>query len=128
MPKKLKWGPFGIFQHPFCRKTPKKIEGETFLGKNCSRKKSRNAKKNETGEGPFGLVRFCMLHGKHFWFSSLGQRVQFGDFFKFCRTFAVELFWSLQMNRIFLEKTLTKSHDYSRLFSLEIHRLKKTVA
>ena len=33
--KKLKVGPFGIFQHPFCRKTPKKFEGhfgEIFSG------------------------------------------------------------------------------------------------
>ena len=45
--------------------------------------------------GPFGLVRYCMLRGKPFWFSSLGQRVQFGVFLKFCITFGVELFWSL---------------------------------
>ena len=70
--------------------------------------------------GPFGLVRYCMLRGKPFWFSSLGQRVQFGVFLKFCITFGVELFWSLQVYR----KTLTRSHDYSRLFSLEKRRLK----
>ena len=29
MPKKLKGGAFGFFQHPFCRKTLKKIEGVT---------------------------------------------------------------------------------------------------
>ena len=28
--KKLKGGPFGIFQHPFCRKSAKKIEGGTL--------------------------------------------------------------------------------------------------
>ena len=33
----------------------------------------------------------------------------------------VELFWSLQVYR---KKTLTKSHDYSRLFSQEKRRLK----
>ena len=33
--------------------------------------------------GPFGLVRYCMLRGKPFWFSSLGQQV------KFCRTILV---------------------------------------
>ena len=27
--------------------------------------------------GPFGLVRYCMLRGKSFWFSSLYQHVQF---------------------------------------------------
>ena len=38
VPKKTeRGGPFGIFQHPFCRKTAKKIEGgllgEKFSGK-----------------------------------------------------------------------------------------------
>ena len=37
--------------------------------------------------GSFGLVRYCMLRGKPFWFSSLGQQVQIGVFLKFCRTF-----------------------------------------
>ena len=45
MPKKLKGGPFGIFQHPFCRKTPK--NGGDPLGKLFfSKKLSHNAKKN----------------------------------------------------------------------------------
>ena len=38
-----------------------------------------------------------MLRGKLLWFSSLGQRVQFGVFLEFCKTFGVELFWSLQV-------------------------------
>ena len=62
-----------------------------------------------TGRGHFGLVRYCTLRGKPFWFSSLGQRVQFGTmvhlvvkfgtfwyqvvqfggFLKFCRTLGV---------------------------------------
>ena len=55
--------------------------------------------------------------------------VQFDVFLKFCRTFGVELFWSLQVYRKNIQKrkrTLTKSHDYSRLFSLEKRRLKNT--
>ena len=32
MPKKLKGGPFGIFQQPFRRKTPEKLKGDP-LGK-----------------------------------------------------------------------------------------------
>ena len=112
MTKNVKGGPFGIFQHPFCRKTSYNLKGGPF-GEFFSRKKSRNAKKTERG-GPFGLIRYCMLPGKPFWFSSLGQRVQFGGFVKFCRTFGVELFWSFQVYR---KKTLTKSHDYNRLFS-----------
>ena len=46
----------------------------------------------------------------------------------FCRTFGVELFWSLQAYRKNNdEKKLTKRHDYSRLFSLEKSRLKKVI-
>ena len=43
MPKKLKGGTLWIFQHPFCRKTPKKLKegpfGEIFF----SKKKSHSA-------------------------------------------------------------------------------------
>ena len=49
VPKKIGNGPFGIFQHPFCRKTAKKIEGDP-LGKKNSEKKSRIAKKVERGD------------------------------------------------------------------------------
>ena len=95
--KNLKGGPFGIFQHPFCRKTPKKWKGALW-GKTFVQKSLAMPKKNWKG-GPFGLVRYPMLRGKPFWFSSLGQRVQFGVFLKFCRTFGVKLFWSLQVYR-----------------------------
>ena len=45
MPEKnWKGGPFGIFQHPFCCKTPKKIEGGPFGGKKIE-KKSHSAEK-----------------------------------------------------------------------------------
>ena len=56
--KTEKGRPFGIFQHPFCRKTPKKLKKGTF-GELFFPKKSRNAEK--TKEGTFGLVRYCML-------------------------------------------------------------------
>ena len=74
--KNLKGGPFGIFQHPFCCKTPKKVEGGAFVVKKVFLKKVAQCRKN----GPFGLVRYCMLRGKPFWFSSLGQQVHFGVF------------------------------------------------
>ena len=54
MPKKLKGGPFGIFQHLFCRKTPKKIEEGTLLKKSLAM-----PKKTERG-----LARYGMLRGK----------------------------------------------------------------
>ena len=66
-----------------------------------------------------GIVCYAGKQEKPFWFSSLGQIVQF-DAIIFCRTF-VELFWSVQ---VVFKKTVTKSHDYSRLFSKEKRRLK----
>ena len=80
--KKLKGGPFGIFQHPFCRK-----------------KKSQSAEKNERGEtlvSP-GMVCYAEKQEKPFWFSSLDEIVHF-DAIIFCRTF-VELFWSVRVDR-----------------------------
>ena len=60
--KKLKGGPFGIFQHPFCRKTAKNWKGDP-LRKKIPGKKSCSAETN-WDEGPFGLARYVMLHGK----------------------------------------------------------------
>ena len=95
--KKLKGGPFGIFQHPFCRKTAKKLKGDP-LGKFCFPEKSLTMpKKTERGDplvSP-GMVCYAGKQEKPFWFSSLGQMVQFGAII-FCRTF-VELFWSVQV-------------------------------
>ena len=76
---------------------------------------------------PFGLVRYCVLRGKPFWFSSLGQRVQFGVFLKFCRTFGAELFWPLQVYRNFVsgvsEKRRLKKDHYFKLLTLSFFRL-----
>ena len=85
--KKLKGGPFGIFQHPFCRKTSKKRKGDP-LGKFFSKKSLAVPKKNERWDplvSP-GMVGYAEKQGKPFWFSSLGQIVQFGAIL-FCRTF-----------------------------------------
>ena len=60
--EKLKEWPFGIFQHPFCRKTSKKCRG-TLWGKKNPKKMSRNAEKNWKG-GLFGLARYGILRGK----------------------------------------------------------------
>ena len=46
--EKLKGGPFGIFQHPFCRKTSKNWR-EDHLGKTISKKKSHSAEKKMKG-------------------------------------------------------------------------------
>ena len=75
--------------------------------------KSRIAEKTELGH--IGLVRFCMLRGKLFWFSFSDKHVQFDVFFKFGRNFS-RLVWPLLVYR---KKTVTKSHDWSRLVSHE---------
>ena len=109
MPKKLKGGSFGLVrycilrekhfwfsslgQHPFCRKTSKKIEGRPHWGTFFFRKKSHCLKKT------FSLARYCMLRWKketRFWFSYLGQIVQF-DTIKLRKTF-VELFLSFRVD------------------------------
>ena len=56
------------------------------------------------------LILYCIVS---FWFSSLGQQVHFGDTLNFCRTFGRTIFVFSGVSK----KTLTKSHDYSRLFS-----------
>ena len=66
-----------------------KIEGDT-LG-NFLNRKSLTMK-----GGPFSLTRYCMLRGKLFLFSSLGEMVQF-DTIIFRRTFE-ELFWSVRVD------------------------------
>ena len=59
--KKLKRGPFGIFQHAFLRKTSKTLKGDP-LGETLPKQKSRSAEKKLNG--PFGLGRYGMLREK----------------------------------------------------------------
>ena len=74
MPKKTKReDPLGFFNIRSVAKL-QKIEGGPFVG--IFLKKVAQCRKN----GPFALVRYCMLRGKPFWFSSLGQQVHFGVF------------------------------------------------
>ena len=83
----MKRGTLWDFSTSILSQNSKKIEREPFGEKIFAEKISQCRKKLKGG--PFGLVRFCMLLGKPFWFSSLGQRVQFGVLLKFCRTFGV---------------------------------------
>ena len=53
MPKNWKTGPFGVFQHPFCRKTSKNWRGNFF-----SDKKSHSAEKTERWDP----LRFFNIH------------------------------------------------------------------
>ena len=86
--KKLKRGTLWGFSTSILTQNSKKIEGGAFGEKN-SNKKSRSAEKNERGDllvSP-GMVCYAeKKQEKHFWFSSLGQIVQFGAII-FCRTF-----------------------------------------
>ena len=61
--KKTERGPFGIFQHPFCRKTSKKMQGGPFGEKKFPKKKCLAVPKKMKG-GLFGLARYGMLRGK----------------------------------------------------------------
>ena len=118
MPKKTERGTLWDFPTSILSQNRKKIEGGPFGEKNVSGKKSHNAEKIESGDtlvSP-GMVCYAGKQEKLFWFSSLGQMVQFGAKI-FCRTILVSSGG--------LKKTLTKSHDYSQLFSKEKRRLKK---
>ena len=89
---------FGIFQHPFCRKTAKKMKGGPFEEKNISGRKVSQCRKKWKGDplvSP-GMECYARKQEKPFWFSSLDQIVQFGAII-FCRTF-VELFWSVRVD------------------------------
>ena len=89
--------PLGVFNIHFVAKH-QNIEGGILWGKIFFRKKSLTIpKKTERGDplvSP-GMVCYAGKQEKPFWFSSLGQMVQFGAII-FCRTF-VELFWSVQV-------------------------------
>ena len=80
--------------------------------------------RKKTERGPFNLVWYCMCSGKPFWFRSLGQQIQFGVFLKFCRTFGRTILVTSGVSK----KTLTKSHNYSGLFSQEMRRVKTSSA
>ena len=84
--EKLKGWTLWDFSTSILSQNIKKMQGDP-LGKFFFEKKvSQCRKKMEAG--PFGLARYGMLRGKQekpFWFSSLGQIVQFGAII-FCRT------------------------------------------
>ena len=88
MPKKIERGdPLGFFNIHSVAKHQKNAGG-TLWGNFFFEKKSRSAEKNERGDplvSP-GMVCYAEKQEKPFWFSSLGQIVQFGAII-FCRTF-----------------------------------------
>ena len=86
--KKLKGGTLWCFSTSILSQNIKKIF--SLWGKNFPEKKSRSAEKNwKAKKVPLvspGVVCYAEKQEKHFWFSSLGQIVQFGAII-FCRTF-----------------------------------------
>ena len=60
--KKLKKGPFGIFQHPFCCKTSENWRGSPWWKIDFSKKSLKMPKQSE--RGLFSLSRYGMLRGK----------------------------------------------------------------
>ena len=88
------------------------------MKKNFWKKCLTMPKKTERRD-PLVMVCYAGKQEKPFWFSSLSQIVQLGAII-FCRTFGRTILVSSGG----LKKSLTKSHDYSRLFSKEKRRLK----
>ena len=75
MQKKLKGGPSGIFQHPFCRQTSKNMKVDSFEEKNFSKKSLTMPKKTKKGDPLFspGTICYAQKEESLFWFSSLAQ-------------------------------------------------------
>ena len=95
--EKTERGTLWDFPTSILSQNSKKNEGGHW-GKIFFRKKSLTMpKKTERGDPVVspGIVCYAGKQEKPFWFSSLGQMVQFGAII-FCRTF-VELFWSVQV-------------------------------
>ena len=112
MPRKLRRGLLE-FSNIYSVAKLQKMKGET-LGKN-SKKVSQCRKKTESGDplvSP-GIVCYAEKEGKPFWFSSLGQMIQFGtiNFAELSKTILVS------------SCELKKSHYYSR-FQFMKRRLK----
>ena len=85
MPKKLKWGTLWDFSTSFLSQNIKKLKGDplwNFFRKTVS--KCRKTEKGDPLDSP-GIAGYAEKEGKHFWFSSLGQIIQFGTI-KFRRT------------------------------------------
>ena len=108
MPKKTERGdPLGFFNIHSVAKH-QKMQGGTFEENFFSEKKSRSAEKNERGDPLVtpGMVCYAEKQEKLFWFSSLGQIVQFGAI-RFCR-----IFRNYSGQFVWIEK---KSHYNSRV-------------
>ena len=133
--EKLEGGPFGIFKHPICCKISKKLKGGFFGEKKFWKKNLTVPKKIERGDplvSP-GVVCYAEKQENPFWFSSLGQMVQFGEII-FCRTFknyfGGQFVWiekkSHYNSRVSLHEAPTKKQRQDTLISCNVfHQLKR---
>ena len=108
MPKKLKGLTLWNFSTPILSQNIKELKTFGTFEELFSKKKSNNAEKTERGDSLVspGMVCYAQKKEKPFWFSSLGQIIQFGTI-KVCRTILVS--WCG------LKKKELKSHCNSRL-------------
>ena len=87
MPKKTERGdPLGFFNIHSVAKHHKNAGGDPLRKKFFRKKSLAVPKKNEKGGGALVSPGMICYAEKPFWFSSLGQTVQFGPII-FCRTF-----------------------------------------
>ena len=114
MEKKIERDPLGFFNIHSVAKL-QKIKGGTLWGKFFPNKNLAMPKKTKRGDTwvSSGIVCYARnLFGSVSW-ANRGN-------LKFCRTFGRTILVRSGVTK----KTLTKSHDYSRLFSVEKRRLK----
>ena len=121
MPKKLKGGTLWVFSPSILSQNSKKLEGGPFGKIFIPKEKTHNAKKTERRDPLVSSGIVCYpgnLFGSVPWANgyNLASSQNFVEFL-------VELFWSYF--RCVEKKLLTKSHDYSGLFSLEKRQLKR---
>ena len=117
MPKKTERGTLWDFLTSILLQNSKKLKGAFRGEKSFFEKKSHSAEKMDPLVS-YGMVCYAgNLFGSVPWANRyiLASSENFVELL-------VKLFWSVQ---VVLKKTLTKSHDYSRLFSKEKRRLKK---
>ena len=127
--EKLKRGFFGIFQHPFFRKTSRKLKEET-LQKNFFPNKFYESRKNWKG-GPFCLSRYGMLRGKrgknYFQFRTIKFRGTsenyFGQIVGIGKKVTIIVAFYFMKPRI-----KTKSHLYSLRFQRKALTKKRTTS
>ena len=111
MPKKLKGRTLWDFSTSILLQNSKKIEGGPFRGEIFFKESRTVPKKSEAWT--FWSRPVLYVTRETFLIQFLGPTGTFWGFLNFVELL-VELFWSVQ---VVLKKTLTKSHDYSRLFS-----------